>query len=140
MVRVVLDTNVLASATIVKEGAPSRIVQAWLQGEVELVTSPVLLQELADVLSRPRIQKYQWMATEEVAQLLTHLATVTILVSGQRLVRVITDDPDDDFVLSTALEGKVDYIVSGDRHLLNLGDYQGIQIVPPAEFFRTLAK
>lgn len=136
MPRVVLDTNVLASATTVKEGAPSQIAQAWLRGEVELATSPVLLQELADVLSRPRIRKYQWMTPEEVIQLLAHLSTAAIQAPGERRVRVIAEDPDDDFVSSAALEVNTDYIVSGDRHLLALGSYRGIRIVTPAEFLR----
>lgn len=138
MIRVVLDTNVLASATIERKGAPSQIVQAWLHGEIELVTSPVLLQELTELLSRPRIQKYQAMTPQEVSQLLTHISQAAHLTSGKRTVRAILEDPDDDFVLSAALEGQVDYIVSGDRHLLALGNYCGIAIVTPADFVKLL--
>lgn len=123
-----------------KEGAPSKIVQEWLNGEAELVTSPVLLAELEEVLSRPRIQKYQWMRKEDVAKLLVQLKQSTIQASGQRLVQVISEDPDDDFVLSAALETYADYIVSGDRHLIELAEYKGIKIVLPVEFLKILKK
>ncbi|MFQ5870394.1 MAG: putative toxin-antitoxin system toxin component, PIN family [Candidatus Zixiibacteriota bacterium] len=138
MIRFVPDTNVLTSATIVQEGASSQILQAWQRGEVELITSPVLLQELEKTLSRPRIQKYQWMGPEEVLKLLVELKQAAIQASGEQRVYVISEDPDDDFVLSAAVEQKADYIVSGDRHLLTLGSYQDIEIVTPAAFLKIL--
>lgn len=140
MIRFVPDTNVLVSATIVKDGSPGRIIQAWLREEIELATSPVLLQECAEVLSRPQVQKYQWMTQEEVGAFFRDLATLTILASGTRLVRVIRDDPDDDYVLSAALETSASYIVSGDHHLLDLSTYQGIHIITPGEFLRLLGQ
>lgn len=138
MIRFVPDTNVLASATIVKEGAPYQIIQAWLKGEVELATSPVLLRELQEVLSRPHLQKYQWMEPEEVSDLLAQLRQAAIQAPGKRRVEVISEDPDDDFVLSAALETEADYIVSGDHHLLDLGSYRGVKIAAPAEFLEIL--
>jgi hypothetical protein len=138
MTRIVLDTNVFISATIVKEGPSGQIVQAWRRGEVEVVTSPVLLEELEEVLTRPRIRKYQWMTAEEVRTLLAELAQATVQASGKRVVQVIEEDPDDDFVLSAAVETNADYIVSGDDHLLALGSYREIKILPPAEFLKYL--
>jgi predicted nucleic acid-binding protein len=86
------------------------------------------------------VQKYQWMTQEEVGAFLHDLATLTILASGTRLVRVIRDDPDDDYVLSAALETSAPYIVSGDQHLLDLSTYQSIHIVTPGEFLRLLGQ
>ncbi|RMF89017.1 MAG: putative toxin-antitoxin system toxin component, PIN family [Nitrospinota bacterium] len=138
MIRFVPDTNVLASATIVKGSIPHQIIQAWLRGEAELATSPVLLQELYSVLSRPRIQKYQWMTPEEVAELFRLLTRLAILASGERRVQVIAADPADDFVLSAAVETQAHYIVSGDHHLLEVKAYQGGRIVTPGEFIEIL--
>lgn len=132
MTRIVLDTNILVSATIVKEGAPAQILQTWRQGEVELATSPTLLNEFAEVVSRPRIQKYQWMSEAEITELQSELGKSAIQGSGERIVTVIKEGPDDDYVLSAALETKADYIVSGDPHLVSLEEYQGIQIAKPA--------
>lgn len=138
MLRVVLDTNVVVSATLVKEGAPNRILEAWKKGEVELITSPVLLEELQEVLKRPRIQKHQWMAPEEVEELYQLLKETTLQTSGQKLVEAVPEDPDDDFVISAALEGKADCIVSGDEHLLGLKNWEGIPILSPREFLELL--
>jgi len=136
MIRVVLDTNVLASATIVERGASARILQAWFKGEVTLITSPVLLKELHEVLERPRIKKRQWLTSAQVARLLLHLGTRATQASSALLVRGITPDPDDDYVLSAAVEQRADYIVTGDQDLLDLGEYEGILITTPAIFAR----
>ncbi len=133
MRRVVLDTNILVSATIAREGAPARILAAWRDGEVELATSPVLLDELSDVLTRPRIKKHQWMTEQEVAALREELQRCALHGSGERVATVINDDPDDDYVLSAAVETGADYIVSGDPHLLGLSKYAGIEIIRPVD-------
>jgi putative PIN family toxin of toxin-antitoxin system len=138
MLRVVLDTNVVVSATLVKEGAPNQILETWKQGEVELVTSPVLLEELQEVLKRPRIQKQQWMTQDEVEEFYQLLKDTALQTSGQKLVEAVSEDPDDDFVISAALEGKADYIVSGDEHLLGLKKWEEIPILPPREFLELL--
>lgn len=140
MIRYVADTNLLASATLVKEGAPNQILNKWLQGEIELATSPILLEELEDVLFRPRIQKYQWMKSAEVAELISHLREAAIQGPGKKEINVITEDPDDNWVLSAALETNADYIVSGDQHLRDLREYKGIKILSPAKFLKLLQK
>ena len=69
MIRFVPDTNVLVSATIARDGPPGQILVAWLQGKVELATSPILLQELERVLQRTQIKKYQQLDADEIAKL-----------------------------------------------------------------------
>jgi putative PIN family toxin of toxin-antitoxin system len=66
MIRVVLDTNVITSATILAEGHSSQVLDLWQKGEIEVVLSPPILEEIQDVLSRHRIVKQQWMTQEEV--------------------------------------------------------------------------
>ncbi len=138
MVRVVLDTNVLVSATISPEGASARILQVWRDGDIELATSFPLLSEFKTVLSRPRIQKHQWMRTDEIDALQNDLQDAAIVGSGERLVTVIEDDPDDDWVLNAALETDADLIISGDPHLTDLHQYEGIDILTPTEFMGRL--
>ncbi len=138
MIRFVPDTNVLVSATIVRYGPSGQLLQAWFRGEVELVTSSILLSKLQDVLTRPRIQKHQWMTPTEVSELLLDLSQVASLVTVGQLAHVIAEDPDDDWVLSAALAAQVDYIVSGDHHLLDLGAYRRIAIVTPARFLEIM--
>lgn len=138
MIRFVPDTNVVVSATIAREGAPGRVLRAWLDGKAELATSRVLLHELESVLQRPRIREYQKLNSDEVFRLVELIARAAVIAPGRRRVRVIHEDPSDDFVLSAALETDAEYIVTGDRHLLALGSYRGIRIVQPAEFLDLL--
>lgn len=140
MLRLVLDTNILVSATIERAGASSKILQAWQQDKIELITSPVLLVELQGVLKRPRIQKYQWMEKEELAGFVAELYRAAIQTSGQRLIKAVVVDPSDDYVISAAIEGSADYIVTGNIHLLDLNPYQGIEILRPAEMLKVLLK
>lgn len=140
MIRFVPDTNVLVSATIAREGPPGQILLAWLQGKVELATSPTLLQELEGVLQRPQIKKYQKLPPEKIAKLVKLIGQGAVMAPGRRRVRIIKDDPTDNYVLSAALEAEAHYIVTGDRHLLSLGSYRGIKIVQPTEFLEVLTR
>ena len=127
--RVVADTDVLVSALIFPGGAPEAFYRLALEGRIELFTSRRLLTELGRVLS----EKFGWdpgRAEEAVEQLL-RVATV---VTPQETISVIDADPADDRVLEAAAEASADAIVSGDRHLLDLGSWRGIAIYPPAEF------
>jgi len=63
---------------------------------------------------------------------------VAVLTPGELAVEAVADDPADDLVLACALEGNADFIISGDKHLLNLRNYQGIKMVTPAEFLESL--
>jgi len=134
MLRVLLDTNVIVSATISPDGPSARILQVWRDGQIELATSLPLLEEFENVLSRPRIQKHQWMTADEIDALRTALRYAAFVGPGERLVTVIEDDPDDDWILSAALETEADCIVSGDPHLTDLDQYEGVDILMPAEF------
>ena len=75
---------------------------------------------------------------EVIQRMLAALRKHARLVPGRLDLEVIAEDPDDDQVIIAAVEGSVDYIVSGDRHLRDLGAYQGIRIISPAEFARLL--
>lgn len=138
-IRAVLDTNVLVSAVISERGAPWRVLRAWRRGAFVLVTSPPLLDELQRVLLRPhvaRAHKHSEQETVAFAETLRERATV---VTPQSHLDVIRDDPADNRVLEAAVAGAVDYIVSGDRHLLVLQEYAGIPIVSPVRFAAVLA-
>ena len=63
-----------------------------------------------------------------------------VLIPGDLELHGVAPDPDDDAIVSCAIEGDADYIVSGDTHLLGLGEYEGVRIVEPAEFVRVLAE
>jgi uncharacterized protein len=127
--RVVLDTNVLISAFVFPGGPHEAALRAGLEGRIEMVTSPVLLAEFARVLS----SKFGWESSRVEAAVL-QISRSSMIVRPTAGLAVIADDPDDDRVLEAALEARADSIVSGERHLLEVGEWRGISIVRAAEF------
>ena len=123
--RIVLDTNILVSALITKGTPPDQIYQAWLRNEVELVTSTAQIDEVTDVLARPRMRRY--VDPDEGAQMVAAIHQRAML----REVPVVrrSPDPKDDAILAAAVVGKVELVVSGDRNdMLALGHVEGIPI------------
>jgi putative PIN family toxin of toxin-antitoxin system len=132
--RVVIDTNVLISGIIQSKGYPYKIVKLWEKDELILITSFVMINEAEKVLNYPRIKKNYKLNDEEIKQTILNLSRYSILINNLPSLNVIKDDPDDNAILSTAVEGKADYIISGDSHLLVLKDYKGIKIITPKKF------
>ena len=137
--KVVLDTNVIVSATLIRGGNEDRIVRAWERGAFELIFSPAILEEIGRALSYEKIRKRRWVTDEEVLLLIDGLANKSTLVPGNTKV-TISRDSDDDKFLAAALEGKAAYLVTGDRDLLTLQSFKGTQIVRPAAFLKLLTK
>jgi putative PIN family toxin of toxin-antitoxin system len=132
--RIVVDTNVLISATLAKAGPSRRIVDAARTRRFVLVTSQVLIQEYEGVIVRRRIAgKYKEVAERRLA-LMDFVRSNAAITPGQRLPDVTLRDPEDIAVLSCAIEGKTNYIISGDLDLVELGAFRGIPILSPAEF------
>lgn len=134
MIRAVLDTNIIISATILKEGHSAQVLDLWRRGEIELAISPQILEEVAEVIQRPRITRQQWITEKEAGDLIKKLWESSILSPGRLDLKVVKEDPEDDKFLICALEAGADYIVSGDPHLKNLKEFRGIRIVTPREF------
>jgi putative PIN family toxin of toxin-antitoxin system len=117
--RVVFDTNVYVSAYGFG-GLPARLMRAAITGEFELVTSPALLAEVARVLA----DKLEF-DSERVEATIMQIARIAAVVRPTQRLSVVSDESDNR-VIECAVAGGVDTIVSGDRHLLELGEYAGI--------------
>ena len=128
--RLVLDTNVVASA-ILWGGSPKLLLQAQRDKRVELYTSTPMLAELTDILGRPKFEKKIVASTLTLDQLVDRYAELAQVVRPTPIPR-IAPDPDDDVVIATALAAKADFLVTGDRLLLSVDEYQGIRIVSVA--------
>jgi putative PIN family toxin of toxin-antitoxin system len=136
MMRVVLDTNLWISGLLWR-GLPWHLLQLAEQGTVEVCLTPPMLAELAEVLTyprlAPRLQQLGVTATELV-HCVANLVSVweAPMVPGPPVVKA---DPDDDIFLHCATMVQAAYILSGDGHLLDLGQYVGIPIMTVRDFF-----
>lgn len=110
------DTNIWVSALLNPTGLPARLVEQWVAGRVTIVTSLPLLEELSDVLSRPRIRRKYGIQDREIADLLRMLAARTLLAPVTGHLEVCRD-ADDDLVLETAIVGGAAYLVTRDDDL-----------------------
>lgn len=133
--RVVLDANVLVSAAISAAGPPRQIVSAWVGGRFELVASPALLEELSHVLARPRFRRFISIAT--AGDFIDGLAEDAEILDDPPAQPGLSPDPDDDYLITLARAAKADYLVSGDRHLLDLTD-PGPPVLTPRQFLDLL--
>jgi len=139
LLKVVLDTNVFVSSLLVKAGLPAQVLDTWRERRYLLIVSPAIIAEIRTTLSYPRIRRKYAITDEDVEQLVTLLEQDALLVSGDADVAgAIPEDPADEMVLACALEGQADVIVSGDRHLLDLGLYQSIPILTVRQFLERL--
>jgi putative PIN family toxin of toxin-antitoxin system len=130
VIRVILDTNVLVSGLLFG-GTPGKLLDLWKAGTIRLIMSRVMLDEFLRVLAYPKLR----LSEEEIHYLLY----VEVLPHAE-IVKVhpgpilIPTDPSDDMFLRCAVAAGAKYIISGDRHLLQLKSYKRIKILSPAEF------
>jgi len=139
-VRIVLDTNVVLSALLWR-GTPHHLLATIGQrSSIQLYSSTALLEELADVLTRPSATKRLALIGRSAREVLADYVEAIELVEPASVPRVVLGDVDDDQVIAAAVAARADLIVSGDRkHLLPLGSHQGIDIVDAAEAVRRIA-
>jgi uncharacterized protein len=127
--KVVLDTNILASGAISANGTLSTLVDAWRSGQFKVIVSVPILEELERTLQKPYFRRS--LPVKQSARFLSLLrkrATVSqITVSVQR----IASHPEDDVILATAVSAKADYLVTGDTKLQHLGTYKAVTILSP---------
>ena len=131
---VVLDTNVIISTLLSAGGPPAQIIYLWEAGVFDVAISAPPFDELKRVLDYKQVKKHQKLAPDEISTLLRRWSTISIYVEPEVALEVVEDDPDDNRVLECAIAAKANYIISVDKHLLDLGEYWGIEVLPPAGF------
>ena len=126
--RLLLDTNTAVSG-LIWQGVPGQLIDEAALGRIQLISTEALLDELREVFQRPKFKKkmIEIFLTDE--ELFEGYADLVELVKPVALTNSVSRDPDDDQVLAAAIGGQVDLIISGDRDLLVLGNYQGIRII-----------
>lgn len=135
MIVVVFDINVLVSSLIVV-GKPQELWRRAKNNEFTLEISDEMFSELVNVVSRKKFEKY--VTHTDVKLFLADLGRIGKFVKVKSTFRVITADPDDDIIVRAACDGKADYIVSGDWHLLSLKEFKGIKILTVEKMLNVL--
>jgi len=132
--RVVFNTNILFSA-VGWLGNPHQCVQVARQGKCLSLTSEPILAELAE-----KLQLKRGLDASKTAEITGEMRAFSKIIITPGTLKVIVADPDDDAILECAVIGHAHCLVSGDRHLLALGNYQGIQIMKAAEFLAVIQR
>lgn len=139
MLRVVIDTNVIVSGIISRKGAPAEILNAWRERHFLLLISPAIVAEVRSVLGYARIREKYTLSDQEIDQMISLLEHDALLVPGiADVAGSLPADPQDEMFLACAVDGGADVIVSGDYHLLDLGEYQDIPIIKAGRFLEQL--
>jgi len=133
MLKVVLDTNVIVSGLNFPTSNPAKVLLMVASVEVVNFITSHIFNETKRIL----VDKFFWKGNEvEAAEV--WLKTFSKSVNPKSRITVI-DDESDNRILECAIEGQADFIISGDHHLTNLGNYKGIKIVNPATFLALIA-
>ena len=132
MKRVVLDTNIFVS--MVMGGHVGKINDEWRAGKFILVVSEEIVSEYLDVLQRPKLR----LKSRTIATIINRVYRRAEFVTPQEKIFVVLTDTSDNKFIETAISGKTDFIVSGDKHLLELKEHQSIPIITARQFIDIL--
>lgn len=130
--RVILDTNIFISS--VMGGRLGIIVDEWKAGKFKLIVSEAIAHEYLDVINRPKFK----ISQTEIVTATEYLLQNAEFVTPEEEIVVIVADPTDNKFLEAAVVGKVNYIVSGDHHVLELGSFRDIPIITARDFIELL--
>lgn len=131
---VVFDTNVLLSALLSTKGSPFRCLALAKIGKVQSVTCPEILAEFSEKLR----DKFRF-SEAEIQKAVAEVKSFSTIIEITGTLRVIAADPDDDMVVECAVTAQATHIVTGDKHLLALIQYQNIAILKAADFVALLS-
>lgn len=132
---VVLDTNLLVSYLLTQDKTITRIIDYWENGDIIVVVSPAIVEELAEVVQQPRLRQHMTVDPQVIINLLLSDAIQT---RGDLAFPGASRDPKDDKFLACAVEGEAAYLVSGDEDLLSLKQFRDVLIMSPANFVRLI--
>jgi uncharacterized protein len=129
--KLVPDSNILISA-VIWGGNPAQLMELGLRGEVELFLSPEIIEETMEVLKR------KGLSEERLSEAQEYIAAAAIIIRPAVKLELVKDDPDDNKIAECAVAAGADAIITNDKHLLRLGNYQGVRMMRVAEFLQSL--
>lgn len=128
--RIVLDTNVFISSFL-GSGNPRKVIDLWKDGKITICLSKKIINEYIEVLHRLGLENES--ETEEILHLFAR-GFHSIFTAKTPNLEIVEEDPDDNIFFECAVALKSKYIISGDKHVLNIEEYMGIKVVNPKEF------
>ena len=132
--KVTVDTNFFISSTQWDYSIANRLLKKLLERGIEIFSTKEILEEFLGILQRDF--KYNLQDAEKIIE---KVMFFVILVEPFRKIRVVMDDIDDDKIIECAVESDSDYILTYDKHLLSLREFERIKILTPEEFLRLLS-
>ena len=135
MLKVVLDTNIFVSSIFWNKGNPHKIVELALNKKIHVFTSLEILQELEKVLQRD-FEEPEEMIQRQISLILEY----STVIKPSIRINAVKDDPEDNKIIECAVSCDADYIVTGDKHLLDLDEYRRIKIVTARKFMEIMRK
>ena len=136
--KVVLDANIFVSAVISDKGNPARVLQLWLDEEMKVILSPQILDEIRWVIYYPRLRQTHRLPDKDIEVFLRLIVKRATLIEPNVELQVVVDDPVDDMYIECAVSSNAEFIITGDKHLLGVESYAGIQIVNATAFLTYL--
>jgi putative PIN family toxin of toxin-antitoxin system len=143
MTRVVLDTNVFISGILSSKNPPGKILKLISSGHFQLIASEAIIREIEKVLYYPKIIKFiekRGRSHADAFEIFENLIKLAVITPGKIKISAIEKDPSDNIFLSAGVEGRADFIVSGDAHLTDLGNYRDVRIINPSEFIKIISE
>lgn len=131
--RVVLDVNVVVSAALRAQSVPGDLLRRSYKGELPFVISEEMLAKIDEVLGREKFRK-RYLEEDRRGLLLDLREFSAEIVTLDPDVTGVAEDEEDDIVLGTAVAGRADVLITGDRGLVAVGEYRGVRILNPREF------
>ncbi len=136
--RIVLDTNIWLSA-IFWNGEANKIINKAINAKIEIIITKEILSEIIEVLNREaKFQKFIKDKRIKIEDLIRTILSFSNLIETKSKIELIKQDPKDNIILEAALDGKADYIISYDKHILNMLEFRKIIILEPRDFLKLL--
>lgn len=134
MVNCIFDANVVISG-IISRGAPFEIIELWRNKKINIAVSDEIIDEIVRVLEYPHVIKLLGNSPKErISEIKNDFYKLAKFVAPNKKFNLVKDDPTDNKFLDCAYAAKADFIITGDKHLLKLGDFFDTKIITPKGF------
>ena len=125
---ITFDTNVLLSPTFLHGSVAQKLLFDLIRQGIKIYSTTEILSEYQEILKRDFD-----FSDDEVSEIIEKVLAFVTLVNPQTKIKAVKDDPDDDIIIECALESKSKYLITYDKHLLNLKEFRGIRVIKPEE-------